>query len=150
MSEIITDVTVTINAPVGQVWGIVSSFGAESLWFPGVATSSLEGYGPGAIRTIHFEKNPWVNMVREQMDVCDPVQHLLRFRVFNDDVSDAGEIYSNMVLERIDDKSTSFRWFAEGQRLPDPSQHQDMVQYVEDMYRRCADAIGKKLARSDN
>ena len=146
MPQVITDVTVTINAPIGQIWGIVASFGAESLWFPGVATSSLEGYGPGAIRTIHFEKNDWVNEVREQLDVCDPVKHLLRFRVFNDDVVDAGEIYSNMVLEDIDGKSTKFRWFAEGEPLPDAAQHESMVQYVEDMYKRCADAIGKKLA----
>ena len=145
MSQVITDVTRTIHAPIGQVWGIVTSFGAESLWFPGVISSSLEGYGPGSVRTIQFEKNPWVNLVREQMEVCDPVKHLLRFRVRNDDVSDAGEIYSNMVLEDIDGKTTRFRWFAEGEVLPDPAQHENMVEYVEAMYNRCADSIETKL-----
>ncbi|KAG7294103.1 hypothetical protein NEMBOFW57_004166 [Staphylotrichum longicolle] len=145
MPQVITDVTQTIHAPIGQVWGIVASFGAESLWFPGVVSSSLEGYGPGAVRTIHFEENPWVNLVREQMVVCDPVKHLLRFRVQNDDVSDAGEIYSNMVLEDIDGKTTKFRWFAEGEVLPDPVQHENMREYVEAMYHRCADSIEQKL-----
>ncbi|KAH8589548.1 hypothetical protein B0O99DRAFT_636731 [Bisporella sp. PMI_857] len=146
MPQVITDVTRVINSPIGQVWGIVTSFGAECLWFPGVISSSLDGYGPGSVRTIHFEKNPWVNMVREQMVVCDPIKHLLRFRVHNDDVLDAGEIYSNMVLEDIDGKSTKFRWFGEAEPLPDEAQHSSMKEYVEEMYNRCADAIIKKLA----
>ena len=60
-------------------------------------------------------------------------------------VSDAGEIYSNMVLEDIDGKTTRFRWFAERDMMPDPVQHENMRDYVEAMYNRCADSIEMKL-----
>ncbi|KAH7176152.1 nucleoside phosphorylase domain-containing protein [Dactylonectria macrodidyma] len=45
MAQVVADVTRVINAPIGQIWGIVTSFGAESFWFPVVVTSSLQGYG---------------------------------------------------------------------------------------------------------
>jgi hypothetical protein len=66
-------------------------------------------------------------------------------RVHNDDVSDAGEIYSNMVWEDINDKTTKSRWFTEGEVLPDPVQPEHIREYVEAMYNRCADSIETKL-----
>ncbi|KAJ4982523.1 bet v i allergen [Stagonosporopsis vannaccii] len=148
MPQITTDVTRIINAPIGQVWGIVTSFGAEVLWFPGCVSSSLEGYGPGSVRTIRWEPNDWVNGVREVMLFCDPVKHHLRFQVYNEDVGDAmGDLFSNIVLENIDDKSTKFRWYGESTPLEDPVKMASLKEYVEDMYARCAEAIGEKLLR---
>ncbi|KAM5354609.1 hypothetical protein ACJ41O_001256 [Fusarium nematophilum] len=146
MAQVVADVTRVINAPIGQIWGIVTSFGAESLWFPGVVTSSLEGYGLGSVRTLHFENGPWGNNFHDEMVVCDPAKHLLRYRVLNDDFPDAGEVYPNIVLEGIDGKSTKLRWFLEGEPMPDEVQRASLRKSVEAMYNRCADAIAEKLA----
>ncbi|KAM6504650.1 hypothetical protein FSOLCH5_015385 [Fusarium solani] len=146
MAQVVADVTRVINAPIGQIWGIVTSFGAESLWFPGVVTSSLQGYGLGSVRTLHFENGPWGNNFHDKMVVCDPAKHLLRYRVFNDDFPDAGEVYPNIVLEDIDGKSTKLRWFLEGEPMPDEAQRANLRTSVEAMYNRCADAIAEKLA----
>ena len=144
-SHIITDVTRTVNAPIGQIWGIISAFGSEALWFPGVITASLEGYGIGSVRTLRYEENPWVNLVREELVTVDPVKHLVRFKVNNDQALEAGVIMSNLVLEDIDGKSTKFRWFAEADRLLEPSLQNNMREYVQEMYKRAIDAIGVKL-----
>lgn len=94
MPDITTDVTRIIDAPIGQVWGIVTSFGVEILWFPKCVSSSLEGYGPRFVRTILWESNQWVNEVREVMLFCDLVKHHLRFQVHNKNVGEtAGSIF---------------------------------------------------------
>ncbi|KAH6842144.1 hypothetical protein AA0119_g11932 [Alternaria tenuissima] len=148
MPDITTDVTRIIDAPIGQVWGIVTSFGAEILWFPKCVSSSLEGYGPGSVRTILWEPNQWVNEVREVMLFCDPVKHHLRFQVHNKDVGEtAGGIFSNIVLEDIDGKSTKFRWYGESTPPEDPVLRASLLTYVENMYAECAEAIGHKLSR---
>ena len=39
-------VTVTrdVDAPIGELWGLVAGFGAEKPWYPGAKSVSLEGF----------------------------------------------------------------------------------------------------------
>jgi hypothetical protein len=49
-----TTVTRDINAPIGEVWGLVAGFGAEKAWYPGAKSVSLEGIGLGSVRTFNY------------------------------------------------------------------------------------------------
>ncbi|KAM4068039.1 hypothetical protein HRG_012475 [Hirsutella rhossiliensis] len=55
-------VTEVIDAPIGEVWAITSSFGCVKLWAPYVVSSSIEGFGIGCVRTM-FEwstESEWI------------------------------------------------------------------------------------------
>ncbi|KAH6995394.1 hypothetical protein EDB80DRAFT_815708 [Ilyonectria destructans] len=118
-------VTVTreIDAPIGEVWGIVAAFGAERTWYPGCKKLTLEGFGIGSIRTFDYEhpagKNKGQRYVfSEEMTAYDADKHSMSFRVRRPDYPDM-IAHGTTVLDEIGPSKTRFRWIAEGSPLPD-------------------------------
>ncbi|KAL6402919.1 hypothetical protein AUP68_12247 [Ilyonectria robusta] len=58
MSTSLSHATRTVHASIGQVWGILAAYGCESLWFPNVTKSTLEGFGVGSTRSLWFDNGP--------------------------------------------------------------------------------------------
>ena len=48
----IVQLTETINAPIAEVWAVISGFGNNKSWMTVVKSCSLEGWGIGSVRTV--------------------------------------------------------------------------------------------------
>lgn len=138
----IMEVSKVIKAPIGEAWGIISAFGGEKLWFPGVVKSSLEGYGVGAVRSLTFANMP--KPVRERLESVDAANHTLRYRIFNEHLKSKSN-YATITLEAVDKERTKFTWLGESDLL-DPSQKGDLAKFLEGMYHANIDAIAAKLS----
>lgn len=115
-------VTREIDAPIGEVWGLASSFGAERAWYPGCIKLSLEGFGLGSIRTFTYEypagKNKGKQYVfSEEMTAYDGDKHSQTFRVRRPDYPDM-IAFGTIALDPIGPNKTRFRWIAEGSSVP--------------------------------
>ncbi|PSN67483.1 hypothetical protein BS50DRAFT_392902 [Corynespora cassiicola Philippines] len=118
-------VTVTreIDAPIGEVWGLVAGFGAERAWYPGAKSVSLEGFGLGSIRTFEYAYPDGKNKGQEytfseELTEYDASKYSMTFRVRRPDYPDM-IAFGTTVLDSLGPKKTRFRWIAEGSPLPD-------------------------------
>ncbi|KAF2008871.1 hypothetical protein BU24DRAFT_456095 [Aaosphaeria arxii CBS 175.79] len=118
-------VTVTrdINAPIGEVWGIIGGFGAEKAWYPGCKKLILEGFGLGSIRTFHYEypsgpKAGETYIFSEEMTAIDIPNYSMSFRVRRPDYPDM-VAYGTTALESLGSDKTRFIWSGKGSALPD-------------------------------
>ncbi|KAL6400031.1 putative polyketide cyclase dehydrase protein [Ilyonectria robusta] len=141
MSYILTEVSRVIPADVGDVWGIISAWGSERLWLPGVTKSTLEGFGVGAIRTITIANTS--SPIPEKLEAIDAANHTIRYRIFNDDVNTP--MYGNVELNVVDEHNTQFIWVAETGPLED-SKRDEMAEALEILYNASLDAISAILA----
>ncbi|EXK30484.1 hypothetical protein FOMG_13290 [Fusarium oxysporum f. sp. melonis 26406] len=116
-------VTREINAPIGEVWGLVAAFGGEKAWYPGCLKLSLEGFGIGSIRTFSYEYPAGKNKGKryefsEEMTAYDADNHSMTFRVRRPDYPDM-IAFGTTVLDPIGSNKTRFRWIAEGSPVPE-------------------------------
>ncbi len=123
--DLVHYVTVTrdLDAPIGEVWGIVAGFGAERPWYPGAKKVSLEGFGIGSVRTFTYEypagKHKGEGYVfTEELVAVDADKHSMTFRVRRPDYPEM-VAYGTTVLDPIGPAKTRFRWIAEGSSLPE-------------------------------
>lgn len=119
-----TTVTRDIEAPIGQVWGLVAGFGAEKAWYPDAKSVSLEGFGLGSIR--HFDyvypagKNKGQqDTFSEELTEYGASKHSMTFRVRRPDYPPDRIAFGTTVLDPLGPDKTRFRWIAEGSPLPD-------------------------------
>ncbi|KAH7215541.1 hypothetical protein DER44DRAFT_806610 [Fusarium oxysporum] len=149
MPAALSHATRIIHAPIGQVWGIVASFGGESLWFPNVTKSSLEGFGVGSVRSLWFGNGPtgkdnWdESPVREKLVSADPATHSLRWQIFNENISNF-ESFSDLKVRSIDANTAEIVWSGETD-FPDGAERDNLKVFIEDMYKTAMEAIAKKL-----
>ena len=118
-----TTVTRDIDAPIGEVWGLVAGFGAEKAWYPGAKSVSLEGFGLGSVRTFVYAYPGGKNKGQEytfseELTDCDASKHSMTFQVRRPDYPDM-TAFGTTVLESLGPNKTRFRWIAEGSPLPD-------------------------------
>lgn len=118
-------VTVTrdVDAPIGELWGLVAGFGAEKPWYPGAKSVSLEGFGLGSVRTFNYVYPAGKNKGQEytfseELTECDASKHSMTFRVRRPDYPDM-IAFGTTALESLGPKKTRFRWIAEGSPMPD-------------------------------
>ncbi|CAI7641837.1 unnamed protein product [Penicillium pancosmium] len=104
-----TTVTRDIDAPIGEVWGLVAGFGAEKAWYPCAKSVSLEGFGLGSGQEYTFS---------EELTQYDASKHSMTFRVRRPDYPDM-VAFGTTVLGSLGPNKTRFRWIAEGSPLPD-------------------------------
>ncbi|KAM5368688.1 hypothetical protein ACJZ2D_009354 [Fusarium nematophilum] len=151
MPPALSHATLVIHAPVGQVWGVVASWGGESLWFPNVIKSSLEGFGVGSVRSLWFSNGPegkdaWDERpVHERLISADPATHSLRWQISNENI-DNFKSFSTLVLRPIDENTTEIVWSGESD-LPDGAERDNLKVFIENMYNAAMEAIAKKLEK---
>jgi len=66
-----------LDAPIGDVWAITSSFGAARAWMPAVKRVSMVGAGVGAERTV---VTPMGSAVERLLEI-DAERHRVRYSV---------------------------------------------------------------------
>ncbi|KAL0940181.1 bet V I allergen [Colletotrichum truncatum] len=119
----VTVVTREIDAPIGELWGLVAGFGAEKPWYPGAKSVSLKGFGLGSIRTFNYVYPEGKNKGQEytfseELTEVDASKHSMTFRVRRPDYPDL-VAYGTTALDSLGPNKTRFRWIAESSPLPE-------------------------------
>lgn len=133
-----------VNAPVDEVWAIISAWGSERFWFPGVTVSSVKGFGIGAVRTLTFAN---ANMsVSERLDSADPATHTISYSILQND-SRMKNPRAELSLEAIGDgDQTRFTWTGFSDWV-DPEYQSTLTKMLETMYNGTIDAVSKILSK---
>ncbi|KAJ5950620.1 Bet V I allergen [Penicillium vulpinum] len=106
MTEVISTVSDTLNVPIERVWAVVSAFGIEKAYFPGVLKASLKGWGIGSIRHLWFHEFE----VDEQLEICDPETYKVTYRVLEPCPFPAKNCTGNIELESLEGGKTKITW----------------------------------------
>ncbi|MBK4218204.1 SRPBCC family protein [Paracoccus caeni] len=81
-SRLKTDQSVTLNAPVDEVWAVIGSF-EDMDWLPGVASIEATGNEKGATRTRNMEDGV---VLQEELLKLDPEKHAISTRLTEDNL----------------------------------------------------------------
>lgn len=125
----IVRVTEAINAPIGQVWGIVAGFGALRTWMPAAESCSLEGDGIGSVRTVRALGGE----TREKLTHCDPLAFRLAYALQDPTILPATGVVGEMSLRAIDNHTTELTWVTRAEQLSVPVK--DFAAVIEPFYR---------------
>ncbi|KAM3543098.1 hypothetical protein ARSEF1564_003997 [Beauveria bassiana] len=143
----VTTVTKDIDAPIGEVWAIVSAWGSEKLWFPNMMRSSLEGLGVGSVRTLTFKPGDFT--VSERLEAVDPLAHTLSYALIrNPDHDRAKYPRGSIVLDDLGGAKTRFTWSCKASWV-DENFKAEFVYMITGMYSEAIDCLGKLLAASE-
>ena len=98
-----TEQTVTLNAPVGEVWAVIGDF-EDMSWFPGVASITATGTDKGATRTRIMDDG---QTVQEELLKIQPEKFAIStlFLDTNLDVVKATNYASHITLADADGKT---------------------------------------------
>lgn len=137
-------VTKTVNAPVDEVWAIISAWGSERLWFPGVAKSSVKGFGIGSVRTLTFAT---ANMsVSETLESANPVTHTISYSIHQND-DRMKNPRAELSLEAIGGgDQTRFTWTGFSDWV-DPEYQPTLATMLEGMYNETIDAVSRIVSK---
>ena len=100
-----------IDAPIGQVWAVTSSFGTIQAWIPGITEVSIEGAGIGAVRTVTWQGAT----VREQLTEIDADLHHVRYALHADVLVGLHAPRGGTDLTALDDGATLIEWVSEAE-----------------------------------
>lgn len=102
-SRLKTEQSVTLAAPVDEVWAVVGDF-ADMGWYPGVASVEATGSEKGATRTRTMQDG---TVIEEELLKLDPAKHAISVRFVNDnlDVVTATNYASHITLTDRDGKT---------------------------------------------
>ncbi|KAF6843356.1 bet v i allergen [Colletotrichum musicola] len=135
-----TEVVKVVDAPIAEVWAIISAFGSERLWFPGVVKSSLEGFGIGSVRTLTFDHG---TVVHERLEVADPETHTIRYLIL-DGVPNTTNPRGTLQLTAVGENMTQFSWSGASE-WTDPAFQPVLADMLDKMFSGCIDALAAKL-----
>ncbi|KAF6833261.1 bet v i allergen [Colletotrichum plurivorum] len=135
-----TEVVKVVDAPIAEVWAIISAFGSERLWFPGVDNSSLEGFGIGSVRTLKFDHGA---VVRERLEVADPETHTIRYLLL-DEIPNTTNPRGTLQLTAVGENKTQFSWTGASE-WTEPTFKPVLADMLDKMFSGCIDSLAAKL-----
>jgi hypothetical protein len=139
-------VTKIVNGPVDEVWAIISAWGSERLWFPGVAVSSVKGFGTGAVRTLTFAAADM--SVSERLEAADPTTHTIFYSILQND-DRMKNPRAQMSLEAIGGgDQTRFTWTGISDWV-DPEYQPTLTAMLENMYNETIDAVSRIVSKEN-
>ncbi len=103
-------VTVKVNIPVAadQVWQTLRDFGGMDKWAFGVASLSLSGVGPGAVRTITFQDGA---EVVERLESLDDAGRRLSYTILASTLPVEGYVAS-LTVRDLGPAGSEVEWFS--------------------------------------
>ena len=103
-------VTVKVNIPVAadQVWQTLRNFGGMDKWALGVASLSLSGVGPGAVRTISFQDG---GKVVERLESLDDAGRRLSYTILESTLPVEGYVAS-LTVRDLGPAGAEVEWFS--------------------------------------
>ncbi len=133
------DVRVVLDHPVAILWPPIAAFGELDRWAAGITGCSVEGEGPGAVRTVSLGDR----QTRERLEAIDPSVHHLRYHILPPHRMPAQNIYSEISLTALGDNRTEVRWRSEATDFDAPLQQIGVV--IEGFYRRSIEKLDQLL-----
>jgi hypothetical protein len=139
----IHEYTGTIHAPIGEVWALLSAFGAPRLWMPKCSLTTVKGFGIGSTRTIAFSANPDI-MIRETLDSVDVKNYSIRYYIDRDDLP-CIDSYGTFSLKQISRHETEMTWFGESS-ISDEEGRAQLKVWLDRTYKGFEKRLNKLLA----
>jgi hypothetical protein len=135
------DVRAVIDHPVGRVWPLIADFGGLAAWAAGVTGCTLDGEGPGAVRTVALGDR----VARERLEAIDPVRHWLRYHILPPHAMPADDVYSDISLTAIGKDRTEIRWSSEASGFAVPPEQ--IGARIEGFYGKSIEGLRRLLDR---
>ncbi len=110
----LTAVSRTLEAPIGEVWAVTSSFGGIQAWMSGIKRVSIRGAGIGAVRTVATD----VGVVDEELLVVDGNRYRVRYRVHSRAFEGIEGFVGGTDLGSVGANATRLTWVAEAESAP--------------------------------
>lgn len=139
----ITEYTGTVNAPIGEVWALLSAFGSPKFWMPDCILTTVQGFGIGSKRIIAFGANPDV-MIQETLNSVDIQRYSVRLHITRDDLPGI-ESYATFFLKQTSRHKTEMTWLAESS-IGDEKGRADLKFWCDQTYRGFEASLNKLLA----
>ena len=136
---IYADVRMVLDHPIDRLWSPIAAFGDLDRWAAGVTACTVEGTGPGAIRTVSLGER----QARERLEAIDPSGHSLRYHILPPHAMPAQNVYSDISLTAWDGGRTEMRWRSEGTDFTAPPEQIGAV--IATFYRRSIEKLDRML-----
>jgi hypothetical protein len=131
----------TIEAPIGEVWGVIAGFGALRTWMEAVESCSLEGCGIGAVRTVRVMGA----LTRERLTSCDADAYRLGYELLDPTILPARGITSEMSLRPLGAASCEMTWASCAEEI---LSQEDLIAIVQPFYQGSIAGLRRSLLRS--
>jgi len=95
-------VRAVLDHPLARVWRYVGLFGELDRWVDGVTACSVDGEGPGAVRTL--TRNGAT--VRERLERLDTERHEISYLIEEPHALPASDVRGTITLSAIDHGTT--------------------------------------------
>lgn len=102
-----------LDAPIGDVWAVTSSFGAARAWMPAVTRVSLLGAGVGAERTVVTS----MGTVVERLLELNAERHRVRYSVSGAGFNMIEGFTGGTELTEVSPDRTKIVWSAEAEAI---------------------------------
>jgi len=136
---IYADVQVVLDHPIERVWTPIAMFGGLDRWAAGVTGCSVEGQGPGAVRTVSLGER----QARERLEAIDPERHWLRYHIVPPHAMPADNVHSEIGLTALDRGRTAVRWHSEANGFGVPPEQ--IGAPIGAFYRRSLEGLDRML-----
>lgn len=133
------DVRAVLDHSIDRLWSPIAAFGELDRWAAGVTGCTIEGKGPGAIRTVSLGDR----QARERLEAIDSLRHRLRYSVLPPHAMPARNVTSEICLTALDDGRTEVRWRSEASDFTTPPEQ--VGAGIEKFYRRSLDNLDRML-----
>jgi len=107
----------TLPFAIGEVWGVISGFGALRTWMDAAESCALEGHGVGAVRTV----KAMGGVTRERLVACDPASYTLGYVLEEPNILPAKGVQGEMSLRSLSKNQTEITWASKAESFSAPA-----------------------------
>jgi len=132
-------VRAVLDHPLERVWFHVGRFGELERWVDGVTACSVEGEGPGAVRTV--TRNGAT--VRERLDGLDADRHEISYLIVEPHALPARDVRGTITLNTIDAGATEIVWRSRAAHFDVPPRL--LGERIEQLYKASIQGLGRIL-----
>jgi hypothetical protein len=133
-------VRAVIDHPIDVVWPHIADFGGLAAWAAGVTGCTLDGTGPGAVRTVELGDR----FAHERLEAIEPDGHWLRYHIVPPHAMPAENVYSEISLTAIDANRTELLWVSEATDFGIPAEQ--LGARIEGFYGASVEGLKRVLA----
>lgn len=126
MSQVV--LRATIGASADEVWATISDFNGAPNYIGGLATSTMEGEGVGAVRTVTTKDG---TQVQERLERFDPATYLLSYAIIAGPLPMANYV-ATMQLQAAGHGQCTLQWSSTFE--PSGASEDDVKEIVEGIY----------------
>lgn len=104
----LVEVSSQIEAPIENVWSVLSAFSAIKAWIPSIDSCTSTGNSVGSVRRVGWG----ANITEETLDVCDPIEHKISYTFTDGPALPLRKAYGKIILTSLGDHATEIVWTA--------------------------------------